>query len=130
MPLNGGVTLRLQHVQRFENKLRFQAIQVEHHSSPSDLISLSTGALFVNTATAVTIAALAALTPTVTCLIGIILSRQDVRDLRSEMNVFRGDLERFRAEIREDMLAMRKDVHADLLMIHERVANVEGRQSR
>ena len=70
-------------------------------------------------ATAITIAALAALTPTVTCLIGIVLQRQDVRDLRAKMNGFRSE-----------MIALRKDIHGDLLMIHERVANVEGRQSR
>ena len=88
----------------------------------------------MNTATAITIAALTALTPTVTCLIGIILTRQDVRDLRGEMNALRNDLRNdlnsFRTEIRGDMIAMRKDVHAHLLMIHERVANVEGRQGR
>ncbi len=73
----------------------------------------------MNTATAITIAALAALTPTVTCLIGILLQRQDVRDLRSEMNGFRAEI-----------IALWKDIHGDLLLIHERVANVEGRQSR
>ena len=73
----------------------------------------------MNTATAITIAALAALTPTVTCLIGILLQRQDVRDLRSEMNGFRAEI-----------IALRKDIHGDLLLIHERVAHVEGRQSR
>ena len=77
----------------------------------------------MNTATTITIAALAALTPTVTCLIGILLQRQDVRDLRSEMMVLRKD-------IQSEMQAFRKDVHADLLLIHERVATVEGRQSR
>ena len=65
----------------------------------------------MNTATAITIAALAALTPTVTCLIGILLQRQDVRDLRSEMNGFRSEI-----------IALRKDIHGDLLLIHERVA--------
>lgn len=40
----------------------------------------------MNTATAITIAALTALTPTVTCLIGIILSRQDVRRLEDRID--------------------------------------------
>jgi hypothetical protein len=66
----------------------------------------------MNTATGITIAALAALTPTVTCLIGIILSRQDIRD--------------FRVEIRGEMTALRNMVHADMLLIHERVAKLEG----
>jgi hypothetical protein len=61
----------------------------------------------LSTATAIAIAALGALTPTVTCLIGIILQRQDTRDLRAEM------------------IGLRNMVHADLLMIHERVAKVE-----
>ncbi len=73
----------------------------------------------MNTASAITIAALAALTPTVTCLIGILLQRQDVRDLRSEMKGFRSEI-----------IALRKDIHGDLLLIHERAAHVEGRQSR
>jgi hypothetical protein len=61
----------------------------------------------LSTATAIAIAALGALTPTVTCLIGIILQRQDTRDLRAEM------------------IGLRNMVHADLLLIHERVAKVE-----
>ena len=65
----------------------------------------------MNTATAIATAALAALTPTVTCLIGIILQRQDTRDLRGEM------------------ITLRNLVHSDMLMIHERVAKVEGKSS-
>ncbi len=57
----------------------------------------------MNTATAIAIAALGALTPTVTCLVGILLQRQDTRDLRGEM------------------IALRNLVHADLLLIHARV---------
>lgn len=64
----------------------------------------------MNTATAITIAALASLTPTVTCMIGIILQRQDARDLRSEM------------------VTLRNQVHADALMVHERIAKTEARQ--
>jgi hypothetical protein len=73
----------------------------------------------MNTATAITIAALAALTPTVTCMIGIILQRQDTRDLRGEMRDLRSD-------VRSEMVALRNLVHADMLLIHERVAKVEG----
>lgn len=60
----------------------------------------------MNTATALTIAVLAALTPTVTCLIGIILQRQDTRDLRGEMMGLRGE-----------MVSLRNLVHADMLLI-------------
>ena len=70
----------------------------------------------MNTATAITLAALAALTPTLTCLIGIVLARQDIRD--------------FRVEIRGEMTALRKMVHADMLLIHVRVAKIEGKQTR
>ncbi len=66
------------------------------------------------TATAITIAVLTALTPTVTCLIGIILSRQDVRDLRTERNNLRTD-------VRAEMITFRYQIHSDLLRIHERV---------
>ena len=77
----------------------------------------------MNTATTITIAALAALTPTVTTLIGILLSRQDVRDLRTEMRSEIGTL-------RTEMIALRKDIHGDLLLIHERVATVEAKNGR
>jgi hypothetical protein len=75
----------------------------------------------MNTATAITIAALAALTPTVTCLIGIILQRQDTRDLRGEMAALSRD-------IRGEMVALRNLVHSDMLLIHERVAKVESKK--
>ena len=55
--------------------------------------------------------AMAALTPTVAVLLGTLIQRQDVRDLRSEM------------------INLRNQVHADLLMIHERIAKVEAKQS-
>ena len=65
----------------------------------------------MNTATAIAVAALAALTPTITCLIGIILQRQDTRDFRSEM------------------ITLRNLVHTDMLLIHERVARIEGKHN-
>lgn len=58
-----------------------------------------------------TIAILTALTPTVAVFLATLIQRQDVRDLRSEM------------------INLRNQVHADLLMIHERVAKVEAKQS-
>ena len=64
----------------------------------------------MSTTTAIAIAVLTALTPTVTCLIGILLQRQDTRDLRA------------------DMISLRTQVHSDLLLIHERVATVEAKQ--
>jgi type II secretory pathway component PulK len=57
-----------------------------------------------------TIALLTALTPTVAVFIATLVQRQDVRDLRTEM------------------VNLRNQVHADLLMIHERAAKVEARQ--
>ena len=75
----------------------------------------------MSTTTAVAIAVLTALTPTVTCLIGISLQRQDTRDLRSEMRSEMGGL-------RADMINLRTQVHSDLLLIHERVATVEAKQ--
>ena len=57
------------------------------------------------------IAILTALTPTVAVFLATLIQRQDVRDLRAEM------------------INLRDQVHADLLMIHERVAKVEAKQS-
>ncbi len=71
----------------------------------------------MSTTTAIAIAVLTALTPTVTCLIGILLQRQDTRDLQSEMG-----------GLRADMIGLRTQVHSDLLLIHERVATVEAKQ--
>lgn len=85
-----------------------------------------------------TLAILTALIPTVAVLIGIILQRQDTRDLRSEMRAdmnllrteMRSDMDALRTELRTDMIALRDQVHADLLLIHERVAKVEARQGQ
>ena len=59
-----------------------------------------------------TIAILTALTPTVAVFIGILMQRQDSREVRSEM------------------VNLRNQVHSDLVMIHERVAKVEARQGQ
>ena len=67
-----------------------------------------------------TIAILTALTPTVAVFLATLIQRQDVRDLRAEMNSLRKDMQ-------TEMIAFRNQVHADLLMIHERVAKVEAR---
>ena len=56
------------------------------------------------------IALLTALTPTVAVFLATLIQRQDVRDLRAEM------------------ISLRNQVHADMLMIHERVAKVEAKQ--
>jgi hypothetical protein len=61
-----------------------------------------------------TVAILTALTPTVTVLLALLIQRQDMRDLRSDLQ--------------KQMIDLRNQVHADLLMIHERVAKVEARQ--
>jgi hypothetical protein len=79
-----------------------------------------------------TIAILTALTPTVAVLLATIIQRQDVRDLRSDMNKLRGDMQsdslKLRTDLQTEMVALRNQVHADLLMIHERVARVEAKQ--
>ena len=85
-----------------------------------------------------TTALLTALTPTVAVFIGILLQRQGSRDLRMEMNhlrdglraEFRTELSQFLTEVRAEMVSLRNQVHADLLMIHERVAKVEARQGQ
>ena len=69
-----------------------------------------------------TIAVLTALTPTVAVFLATLVQRQDIRDLRSEMNTLRNDLQ-------TQMISLRNQVHADMLMIHERVAKVEAKQS-
>ncbi len=57
-----------------------------------------------------TIAILTALTPTIAVFLAILIQRQDTRDVRSKI------------------INLRNQVHADLLMIHERVAKVEAKQ--
>ena len=75
-----------------------------------------------------TIAILTALTPTVAVFLATLIQRPDVRDLRGEVNGLRGDLLQLRKDIQQEMLQLRNQVHADLLMIHERVAKVEAKQ--
>ncbi len=70
-----------------------------------------------------TTALLTALTPTVAVFIGILLQRQDIRDLRTDMS-------RLQGEMRAEMVSLRNQVHADMLLIHERVAKVEARQGQ
>ena len=69
-----------------------------------------------------TLALLTALTPTVAVFLATLIQRQDIRDLRSEMNGLKNDMQ-------SQMINLRNQVHADLLMIHERVAKVEAKQS-
>ncbi len=56
------------------------------------------------------LALLTALTPTVAVFLATLIQRQDVRDSRSEI------------------VTLRNQVHADLLMIYQRVAKVEAKQ--
>ena len=78
----------------------------------------------MTSAETIIVAAVAVATPTVTGLIGIVLQRQDVRDLRSDMKDLRSD----NRDLRSEMIALRKEIHSDLLLIHERVAKTEARQ--
>ena len=71
-----------------------------------------------------TTALVTALTPTFAVFLGILFQRQEIRDLRTEL---RGDMDKLRDGMRAEMLAFRNQVHADLLLIHERVAKVEAR---
>ena len=61
----------------------------------------------MNTATTITIAALAALAPTLVALIGIIMQRQETRDLRSHTDA---SIAALRAEIHSDLGAIRGDM--------------------
>jgi len=61
----------------------------------------------MNTATAITIAALAALAPVMVTLIGSILQRQETRDLRSHTDA---SIAALRAEIHSDLGSIRGDM--------------------
>ena len=56
-----------------------------------------------------TTALLTALTPTVAVFIGILLQRQDIRDLRTDMS-------RLQGEMRAEMVSLRNQVHADMAL--------------
>ncbi len=68
---------------------------------------------------------LTALTPTVAVFLAVLIQRQDVRDLRSEV---RAEISGLRTQMQSEMVSLRNQVHADLLMIHERVAKIEVKQ--
>ena len=95
----------------------------------------------MNMAATIAIAAIATLTPTVTCIIAYLLSRQDVRRLEDKVDALRDSTNQrfeamnFRFEGRFDEL--KESAHKDSLLIlrsmtdlHERVAKVEARQER
>ena len=68
-----------------------------------------------------TIALLTALTPTVAVFLATLIQRQDVRDLCSEVNGLRNQMQ-------SEMISLRNQVHSNMLMIHERVAKIEAKQ--
>lgn len=61
-----------------------------------------------------TIGIVTAMTPTLAVFVGILLQHQDTRGLRNDLT--------------RQMVDLRNQVHANLLMIHERVAKVEAWQ--
>ena len=81
-----------------------------------------------------TIAILSALTPTIAVFLGVLIQRQDTRDLRTEIAGLRKDMQSDIADLRRnmqtDMVSLRNQVHAGMLMIRERVAKVEARQGQ
>ncbi len=92
-----------------------------------------------------TIAILSALTPTIAVFLGVLIQRQDTRDLRTEIGGLRkdmhaevaalrkdmqGDIADLRRDLQSDMVGLRNQVHAGMLMIHERAAKVEARQGQ
>ena len=70
------------------------------------------------------VAVLGALTPTVAIFLATLIGRQDIRDLRSKTRDLRSEM----VQVRAEMISLRNQVHADMLMIHERVAKVESKQ--
>ena len=63
---------------------------------------------------------LAFIIPTLLMLVGVIMNRSDNSALRSEI---RSEM----AAMRQDMVALRNQVHQDIVMLHERVAVVESK---
>ena len=68
----------------------------------------------MNMATAITIAALAALAPVLVTLVGIIMQRQETRDLRSHTDASIADL---RSHTDASITALRTEIHSDLAAI-------------
>ncbi len=66
------------------------------------------------------LAVLTALTPTVAVFLATLIQRQDVRDLRTESASLR-------TQFQGEMVSLRNQVHADMLMI-QRVAKIEAKQ--
>ncbi len=66
---------------------------------------------------------LASLCTLTTVIIGLILSRADYNRLSDKVDKL-GD------SLQAEMIAFRREVHGDLLLLHERVVKVETRQDR
>ncbi len=61
--------------------------------------------------------------PSMLVLIGILMNRSDNQTLRTEI---RGDMSTLRGEV----VALRNQIHQDMVALHERVAVVESKQSQ
>jgi hypothetical protein len=59
--------------------------------------------------------------PTLTVILAWLSNRSDINRLNDKMDKL-GDA------LRAEMIAFRREVHADLVMLHERVVKVETRQ--
>jgi hypothetical protein len=76
--------------------------------------------------------------PTLAVLFGILLNRQDITTLRSEMRVemtamrteFKADLHREIGGLRGEIITLRDNIHQDMSGLHERLAVVETQQQR
>jgi hypothetical protein len=60
--------------------------------------------------------------PTLTVILAWLSNRSDINRLNDKVD-------RLGDSLRAEMIAFRREVHADLIMLHERVVKVETRQS-
>ncbi|HZL27402.1 MAG TPA: hypothetical protein VFC39_12835 [Acidobacteriaceae bacterium] len=70
--------------------------------------------------------------PTLTVILAWLSNRSDINRLNDKMDrlgdTLRGEIDKMGNSLRAEMIAFRREVHEDLLMLHERVVKVETRQ--
>ncbi len=77
--------------------------------------------------------------PTLTVILAWLSNRSDINrlndkvdklsdSLRGDMNSLRGDITSLGGSLRSEMIAFRREVHGDFILLHERIVKVETRQ--
>jgi hypothetical protein len=70
--------------------------------------------------------------PTVTVILAWLSNKSDINRLNDKVDrlgeTLRADMTALRADISKDFVAFRREIHQDMIVLHERVVKVETKQ--